>query len=369
MRIVVSGGGTGGHIFPAIAVCEALRRAEPECDLLYIGSIAGMESDIVPKTGVPYRAVTARKLRKVVSLSTIAVALSLVRGYQEARGHIRAFGADALVGTGGYVAASAAFAAASLGVPTVILAPDAIPGRTNRLLARFARRICIVFDETAGRFPAGKTAVTGLPLRSGVVAPLEVTAGAARSAFPQLAPDRFTLLVIGGSQGARALNEVVVEALPEILRAGMQVLHQTGPKNQTAVQEAVRSHGLPEEAAYCPLAFLNEREVPLAYRAADVILCRGGVSTLSEVMANALPAIVVPLPTAYADHQTANAQAMAARGAALCYPEFDLHAEGLLAELAGLRETPGRLAKMSEESRAMSRPGAADDVADIVLRL
>jgi len=369
MRIVVSGGGTGGHIFPALAVCEGLRRRQPDCDLLYIGSITGMEGEIVPKSGIPYQAVTARKLRKLVSVSTIGVGLSLVKGFQEARTYLRAFRADAVVGTGGYVAGAAVLAGSSLRIPTVILAPDSIPGRTNLMLARFAQRICVVFEETVARFPAAKTVVTGLPLRAGVVAPSRVDPGQARCAFEGLASNRFTVLVIGGSQGSRNVNEIIVKALPELLGVGIQVLHQTGPNNIEDVRSKVRALGVGEGATYCPVAFLDERQVPLAYRAADIMICRGGISTLSEVMANSLPAIVVPLPTAYADHQTANARAMERQGAALCRPESDLSADDLVKELAGLRANPARLADMARASRGMSRPNAADSIADLILGL
>jgi UDP-N-acetylglucosamine--N-acetylmuramyl-(pentapeptide) pyrophosphoryl-undecaprenol N-acetylglucosamine transferase len=369
MRIVVTGGGTGGHIFPALAVCEGLRRRQPGCELLYIGSITGMESEIVPKTGVPYQAVTARKLRTVFSLSTVGVVLSLARGYQEARRYLRAYKPQVIVETGGYVAAVVALAAASLRIPTVVLAPDSIPGRTNRLVARYSRRICVVFEETIARFPAGKAVVTGLPLRAGVIAPAGIDPQQARCRFEALAPDRFTVLVIGGSQGARRINEIVVEALPDLTAAGMQVLHQTGPKHIADVQARARALGLPANAGYCPVAFLDAEQVPLAYRSADIIVCRGGISTLSEVMANGLPSVIIPLPTAYADHQTANAQALAKTGAALCYPDFDLHAEGLVRELTELKSTPDRLPRMAAASRGMARPDAADTVAGIVLNI
>jgi UDP-N-acetylglucosamine--N-acetylmuramyl-(pentapeptide) pyrophosphoryl-undecaprenol N-acetylglucosamine transferase len=369
MRIVVSGGGTGGHIFPALAVCEGLRRRQPDCELLYIGSITGMEGEIVPKTGIPYQAVTARKLRKLVSVSTLGVGLSLIKGFQEARTYLRAFKADVVVGTGGYVAGAAVLAGASLKIPTVILAPDSIPGRTNLMLARFARRICVVFEESVARFPAGKTVITGLPLREGVIAPPDVDRAQARCAFDGLTPDRFTILVIGGSQGSRNLNQIVVKALPEMLAAGMQVLHQTGPNNFDDVCSQVRALGLPESAPHCPVAFLNEQQVPLAYRAADVMICRGGISTLSEVMANSLPAIIVPLPTAYADHQTANARAMERQEAAICRPERELSAERLVQELAGLQSNQARLAEMARAARRMSQPDATGTIADLILGL
>jgi UDP-N-acetylglucosamine--N-acetylmuramyl-(pentapeptide) pyrophosphoryl-undecaprenol N-acetylglucosamine transferase len=369
MRVVVSGGGTGGHIFPALALWEGLRRLDPSGDVLYIGGVSGMETEIVPKRGVAFQAVTARKLRKVVSLSTIGVLLSLVKGYQEAKTYLKAFRADAVVGTGGYVAAAAVLAGASLRLPAMILAPDAVPGRTNRLLARFVRRICVSFPQTISQFPPEKTLVTGLPLRAGIVAPCEVTQRAARCHFPDLSPDRFTILVIGGSQGARAINQVIVEMLPALLGRNMQILHQTGIQHLAEVETQSRQLDLPEIAGYCPVAFLEEEQVSRAHRAADVILCRGGISTLSENLANGTPAIIIPLPTAYADHQTANAKVLADSGAAWLLPEIEMGKESLSAQLKDLQDHSDLLHKMREVSLSLGRPNAADEVARLVLGL
>lgn len=369
MRIVLSGGGTGGHIFPALAVTESLRRLQPDVELLYIGATSGIETQIVPPRGIPFQAVTARKLRKVLSPATLLVVLSLAKGYFEARTYLRAFRADAVVGTGGYVAAAAVLAGAHLGLPAVILAPDCIPGRTNRLLARFVKKICVVFPETVALFPKSKTVVTGLPVRAGIVAPAEVTPQAARCRFATLRSDAFTVLVLGGSQGAQAINNLIVEAAPELLKAGVQVLHQAGARNFEAVQKQVREKGLQDREGYCPVAFLDEEQMPMALRAADVAVSRGGISTLSELMANALPAMVVPLPTAYADHQTANARALENAGAALLRPENALSVSNLVTDLLALREDPARRQRMAEASRAMGRPDAADEVAKLVLEV
>lgn len=366
MRVVVSGGGTGGHIFPALALCEALKEEKPHSEVLYIGSTTGMEAEIVPKTGVRYQSVPARKLRKVASFGTVAVALSLLRGFAIARRYMREFEADAVVGTGGYVAAAAALAGVSLGLPATILAPDSVPGRTNRLLARYARRICVVFEETVQRFDATKTVVTGLPLRQSAVAADSITKREAQSWFPHLDAEKFTVLVIGGSQGARWLNETVLEALPVLLSDGFQVLHQTGPKNIEDVRSALRLRNMEDVPGFEARAFLIDFEVAMAYRAADVIVCRGGISTLAEVMANGLPALVTPLPTAYADHQTANARAMERAGAAICCPQSTTDARTLHAALLQLRSEPHRHAQMAAASRAMGRPAASEEVANLV---
>ncbi len=369
MRVVVSGGGTGGHIFPALAVVEALERADPTGDRLYIGGSTGMETQIVPQAGVPFQAVTARKLRKLISPSTVGVAWSLFKGYREARTYLRAFRAEAVVGTGGYVAGAAMLAGVTLGLPTLILAPDLVPGRTNRLLARFVKKVCVVFPETVKVFGTTKSVVTGLPLRSAIVLSPEVTPQKARCTFPGLRPDAFTVLVAGGSQGARAVNNLVLGAAPELLAAGLQILHQTGPKNFEEVTEQAKAQGLTAEKGYLPIAFFDATQMPLALRAADMFVCRGGISTLSEAMANGLPALVIPLPTAYADHQTANARALEAAGGGLHRAENDLTAAKLGADILGLRADSRRLAAMSQAARALGKSDAADVVAQLILSL
>lgn len=369
MRIVVSGGGSGGHIFPALAVAEGVRRQRQEAELLFIGGTSGMECQIVPERGVPFQAVTARKLRKLVSPSTLLVLFALFKGYREARQYLRAFRAQAVVGTGGYVAAGAVLAGAKLGLPTLIVSPDVVPGRTNRMLARSARRICIAFEETRAQFPAEKCVLTGLPLRAGVVAQKEITPALARCEFESLAAAPFTVLIIGGSQGAQAINRLVLDALPQWLDAGMQVLHQTGTRNLDAVRTEAQSRGILGREGYLPVGFLDERQVPLAMRSADIIVCRGGISTLSEAMVNGLPAIVIPLPTAYADHQTINARALEKAQAAYLRTEGELTVAKLTADIQELRTDPTKRATMQQAMRAISHPLAADLVAQEVFKL
>ena len=369
MRIVVSGGGTGGHIYPALAVCEGLKRIAPDTELLYIGSATGMETGIVPQQGIPFQTVTADKLRKVVSLSTLKVAGSLMKGFSEARTYLKAFKAEAVIGAGGYVAGAAVLAGASMGLPTLILAPDLVPGRTNLLLSKFARKICVSFPESIEKFPAGKTVVTGFPLRSRVIAGEETTPQEARAKFAGLNPDAFTVLVVGGSQGARAINHLIVESAASLMNSGMQILHQTGSKNIAEVEKRANELGLVQSGGYCPVAFLNEEQVPLAFRAASVIVCRGGMSTLSETMANGTPALVIPLPTAYADHQTANAKALEAAGGGRCLVESGLTVETLISELRRLYASPDELKTMSEKSRSVGKVHAADEVAKLALGL
>ncbi len=363
-RVIVSGGGTGGHIFPALAVLESLQKIQPNLEALYIGSLEGMEARIVPEHGIMFQGVQARKLRKLVSVSTPAAGWSLGKGFFEARGYMRAFGAEAVLGTGGYVAAAAALAGVSLGLPLVICAPDAVPGRTNRLLARFARTICVAFPETRHLFPQDRVEVTGLPLRTGVRLGNEITPEDARQRLG-LCASRFTLFVAGGSQGAQALNKSLLNALPALLEGGMQVLHQTGARNIEEVMK--QTTHLRASDAYVPMGFLNTEQMALAQRAAHVTWCRGGISTLSEALVNELPMLVTPLPTAYADHQTANARQLVQEGAARLLPEAELEGERLLEELQHMQRDEALLLQMKNAARTLACPDAADKVAQLLL--
>jgi UDP-N-acetylglucosamine--N-acetylmuramyl-(pentapeptide) pyrophosphoryl-undecaprenol N-acetylglucosamine transferase len=370
MRVLVTGGGTGGHIFPAIAVCEALKRLDTSGDLLYIGGSSGMETQIVPAAGIPFQAVTARKMPARPSLNTVRGLAALFKGYCEARTCICAFRANVVVGTGGYVAAATVLAAAKLGIPALILENNMIPGRTNLWLARSAKKICVSFQETMKRFPEGRCVLTGLPLREGIVAPADLTKQKAREQFDGLVPDRFTVLVIGGSQGARAINGMIVAAAPLLIKQDIQVLHQVGPKNMDEAALAANSAGLLYAGSgYVMRPFIDTSEMPAALRCADVIVCRGGISTISEATANGLPALIVPLPTAYADHQTANARAVEALGAALCRPESAMTGNSLAEEIAALQMNSGRLTDMARASVGIGRPDAADNVAKLALSL
>jgi UDP-N-acetylglucosamine--N-acetylmuramyl-(pentapeptide) pyrophosphoryl-undecaprenol N-acetylglucosamine transferase len=354
---------------PAIAIAEALRRVRPGVEVLYLGGASGMETEIVPRYGIEFQAVSSRKLHKPLSVGTVGVVFALLKGYREARTFIRAFRANAVAGTGGYAAGATVLAGERCRVPALIHEGNYLVGRTNRLLARGARRICVTFAETTAMFPPGKARMTGLPLRRNIVAPDDVTPAAARAHFEGLAALPFTVFVTGGSQGARALNTVLVEALPALLDAGVQVIHHTGARNYDEIRAQALERRLAGRQGYLAMPFLDEELMPLAYRAADVVVGRGGVSTLSELMVNGVPSIIVPLPTSYADHQTYNARAMEQGGAALHRPQAQLTSAALASDLLHLRDEPARRARMSAASRAMGRPDAADDVAREILEI
>jgi UDP-N-acetylglucosamine--N-acetylmuramyl-(pentapeptide) pyrophosphoryl-undecaprenol N-acetylglucosamine transferase len=357
-RIVLAGGGTGGHIYPAVSLARALEAEH----IAFMGTRDGLEAEVVPRAGFSFHAVPSRKLSRKPSLQSLAALAVLGWGTVKSAWMLRTLRPDVVVGTGGYVSAGVLLAAALQRIPTLIHEQNAIPGRTNRLLARFVSRIAITFPEAARYFPAEKTVLTGLPIRPEIG---RADRAAAQQALG-LARDRFTLLVLGGSQGARTLNRATLDALASWGDLSLQVLHQIG--------KAVFAEWQPELAGrpawYRPVPYFDAIEQ--AYAAADLVLCRAGASTLAEITAAGLPSILVPYPYAMADHQTHNARALVDAGAALLLPNADTTGARIAAEVRTLmsdRGVSGRLAAMSIASRALGRPEAAARLADEVLAL
>lgn len=353
MKVLLTGGGTGGHIYPALSVARCLAGDE----LLYVGTAEGPEARIVPEHGVPFQAVPSRKLSRRGAPHQLIGAL-LVNGWGvlSALGLLRRFRPDVVLGTGGYASAAVMFAAGLLRLPTVIHEANSVPGRANVLLSKRCSRIALTYAATETYFPAGKTVVTGMPVREDL---LSADPAPARSKYG-LRADLPTLLICGGSQGAESLNRAVLEALPELGKAGLQVVHQTGKDKYAKVLEQV---GTPPPF-YHPFAF--EDQMPSLLAAGSLVVCRGGSSTLAEVTAVGLPAIVVPLPTAVADHQTGNARALVEGGAAVLVRDAELNGARLATEVNAILNDPAKFEKMRAASRQSGRPDAARRVADLL---
>jgi UDP-N-acetylglucosamine--N-acetylmuramyl-(pentapeptide) pyrophosphoryl-undecaprenol N-acetylglucosamine transferase len=377
VKVILTGGGTGGHLYPAISIGQALRAVDSsqltvdskdgnpsqlstvnrqpstETDIHFVGTAAGPEARVAPEAGFAFHALPSRPLSRRPSVQNAAALAVLGWGTLRAMGLLRQLRPDVVVGTGGYVSAGLVLAAALRRIPTVIHEQNAIAGRTNRLLGCFATRVAITFEESASFFPAGKTVVTGLPIRP------EITtgdAGAARRQF-DLDASRPVLLVVGGSRGAARLNRAVEEALPSLLERGVQIIHQLGKANFDEARTR-------PQAGYRPTAYIESMGDVLA--ASDLILCRAGASTLAEVAAVGRPSLLVPYPYAADDHQTANARVFALRGAAALVPDAELDGRRLLAEAVAVLEDPERRARMAAASRTLGRPDAAVEVAELV---
>ncbi len=357
MQIAIAGGVTGGHLFPAMVVGQALQARGHE--VLYLGTQHGLESRIplpFPKELLPMEGL--RSTRR----TPWSVALTLWRAIRMARRVLEQFGAVLLFTTGGYASMPIAAAHARRKRPMILLEPDALPGKANRWLARRAQQICINFEEARPHFLRASITRTGLPLRPEVYL-TEASPTEAQRYF-QLHPDRFTVLVIGGSQGAQALNEAVLNTVQYLPSGELQWLHITGADHYETVRATADRLGL--NGNYRPVPFLQGRELGLAYRAASVALARGGAGTITELARNALPMILVPYPHAAGGHQRYNCEAMAARGAGVVIEQHALTPQLLAQHLLELRDCPQKRQTMSEAGTAWVIPDATERIVNLI---
>lgn len=351
MRVVIAGGGTGGHIIPALAIARALQE-DYAAELLFIGTSRGLETRLVPQAGYTLELVEVGALKGVSLARRARTLFDLPRAVLRAGKIIRAFRADVVIGVGGYASGPAMMAAVLHRVPTLAFEANYVPGFANRMVSRFVSAAAVHFAETSKYFKGAK--VTGVPVRSEFFAP------AARHE-----PQRPTILVTGGSQGARAINRAFREAAPELLRRmpGLHIIHQTGERDFADTKKAYKDAGLDVEVSQ----FISD--MPAAFARADLLLCRSGASTVAEVTAAGKVAVFVPFPFATDDHQKRNAEALVSKNAAVLVPESELTSERIANEVSSLLAGGQMLEQMSVRSRSLSHPAAAKEIAAMAAQL
>ncbi|MBY0401643.1 undecaprenyldiphospho-muramoylpentapeptide beta-N-acetylglucosaminyltransferase [Myxococcota bacterium] len=354
-RFVITGGGTGGHVTPALALGEAI--VDRGDEVLFVGSRRGLESRLVPDAGFELRVLPSEQVMGRNLAGRMRGALSILRSVGSALRILWQYSPDAVISVGGYAAMPTALAAWLLRRPLFLVEPNAIPGRVNRLTARFARCVFVGFESARSFLPRGTEILClGVPLRRALY-----RAFAAREAA-RVPTKPLHLVVFGGSQGARQLNENVPEALAKLAKGSLEVFHQTGETDRIAV--AARYAELGIEATV--VAF--EREMPKRYAWADLAICRAGALTVAELALAGMPALLVPYPFAADDHQSANARALEEVGAARRIPAQPLDVNGLAQTIAELVTTPGRLVQMRQAAVRLARPRAAIDIVDHCIR-
>ena len=353
-------GGTGGHIFPALAVAEELRgrarsrgEGEPEYDILFVGTGRGLEDRVIPAAGFELRKVAAAGLKGIGGLRRLRNLFVLLRSAIETAGLLREYQPHVVLGLGGYIAGPAMLMAALRDIPTLLIEPNAVPGLTNRVLAPVVRVAAVAFEPTA-RLYGIKARVTGNPVRR-----------AFASVPPKPHAPPFTILVLGGSQGAKAINDCVVASLELFVRQGgcPRFIHQTGEPDYNAVRQAYQERGLPAEVR----AFIED--VPGALARADLVISRAGGNAVAELAAAGKACLLIPFPGAADQHQLANARALARAGAARLIEQKDLTPAKLVAEVGALLAAPAKLEQMERAARALGRPDAAERIADLVEEL
>ena len=362
MRVLLTGGGTGGHVYPALAVAAALRELQPDVALTYVGTPDGMEANLVPRTGLPYVAVPAGALRGRSIVGMAKSGIKLVGGLRMALRRIHEFRPDVLLATGGYVCAPVVTAAKLAGVPSLIYLPDIEPGLAVKMLARLADRIAVSFEASEQYLPKEKVVVTGYPVRPEIRAMDRQTA---RERL-ELPSDATVLLVFGGSRGAQTINRAVEAALPDLLELGY-LIHLSGTDDEPRLRARLSDLAPLYRERYRLYPYLHE-EIAAAFAAADLVVCRAGASTLGELPAFGLPSVLVPYPYAGA-HQWQNANYLASRGAAVALSNDAVQEGALLPTVRDLMQDQERLARMRAASRALARPEAARNIAQELLRL
>lgn len=358
LGVIITGGGTGGHLFPGIAVAREFLVRDPETRILFVGTGKAVEISVLAREGFSHRIIAASGFKGMGIFGKLSALTSLPRGVIGAWGILGTFMPNLVVGVGSYSAGPVAAAAWLKGIPVVLHEQNAIPGLTNRMLSRIARRIYVSLPESADFFPLEKVRVTGNPVRPEMIRASGQPDGKTDGDRP------FTILVAGGSQGARAINRNVIEALPGIERSESIVfIHQTGAQDEESVREAYEHCGIEAEVG----AFFPDMEKK--YLEADLVICRAGATTVAELACMGKPALLIPYPYAADNHQEHNAAGLVKAGAAEMIREVDLTPEWLLERIRFYRETPGRLIGMSKKAATLGKPEAAAAIVTDCLRL
>lgn len=354
MKVLIAAGGTGGHIYPGIAVAKEILRRDQASEVLFVGTARGLETKIVPDNGFQLSLIHSAGLKNVGVLGKIKGLTILPKSFLEARQIIRQFRPHVVVGAGGYVSGPVLLMAVIMGVPTLVMDSNALPGFTNRQLARFVDRAALTFDESL-KFFGKKGVVTGNPVR--------------REFFEvprKLRSDIFHVLIFGGSQGARAINNAMADALSDLATfdGRLTITHQTGEADLEKIK-----------AAYADAKFANADVRPFIsdmfteFGKADLVICRAGATTCAELAAAGKAAIMVPLPTAADDHQRKNAEALERAGSARMILQSELTGEGLAAEICKLIEAPEAITEMETAAKRLGREDAAEKTVDIIEEL
>lgn len=352
-KFMLSGGGTGGHIFPALAIAEELQQRYPGCELHFVGALGRMEMEKVPAAGYAITGLPIRGLQRSLSLQNLKLPFDLIRSLRLASTLLQSFQPDCVIGTGGYASGALLLAAAWKGIPTLIWEGNGYAGLTNRWLGRKVNIVCTGFDGMEAFFPKEKIRYTGNPVRKDILSLPERRAGLQHFGLE----DKPVCLVIGGSLGAGSLNRALSEGVEQLLRTDIQVIWQTGKRFDTAPFQQ-------RKGLWCG-AFIPEMH--LAYAAADLVVSRAGALSVSEIAVAGRPAILVPSPNVTADHQTANARKLSDQGAAILLP--DSETGQLTARIQSTLADEALLDRMRQKLRSLAKPGAGAAIANEITQL
>ena len=365
MKLIVAGGGTGGHLFPGIAVAEEFLSRSADNEVLFVGSEKGIEARTVPKLGYRLELISAAGVKGKGTLSRLKAMAMLLYGYSQSRKILKEYKPDLVLGVGGYASIPMVLASRGMEIPRFIHEQNALPGISNKLLSRIAERVFISLEESARFFPKGKTILTGNPLRKQILEGQVSTAEAPVSGEQGVAcPPAFRLFIFGGSQGAHPLNIALPKAL-ELLSsraAQLKVVHQTGQNDLEDVQKAYSAAGLTADVR----PFIDD--MAKEYREADLIVCRAGATTIAEITACGKACLFIPFPHAADDHQRKNAEALLKKGACEMMLEREMSPENLASAIVRLMDDKKELQRIGENARGLARLDAVKVIVDEMLK-
>ena len=354
-RFIISGGGTGGHIFPAIAIADELKRRLPDAEILFVGAKDRMEMQKVPQAGYPIEGLWISGLQRKLSWQNLLFPLKFISSLLKSRSIIKRFKPDAVIGTGGFASGAVVKVAGQMGIPTFIQEQNSYAGITNKMLAKNAHKICVAYDAMEQFFPKEKIVKTGNPIRDGLLNIAQYRSEGL--SYFHLDSQRKTLLVLGGSLGARRINQLIEQQLPLFEQLGVQVLWQCGK----LYYEEYKKYNSEQVRV---LAFIDRME--LAYAAADVIISRAGASSVSELCVVGKPVIFIPSPNVAEDHQTKNARAIADKQAAILLRESELN-ELFSDTFSKLIANEAQQEALSAHIKALAQPNATKDIVNLIL--
>ncbi len=363
LRVIISGGGTGGHIFPAVSIANEIKAKRPDAKILFVGAEGRMEMQRVPAAGYPIKGLPIAGFNRKNLLKNIPVLFKILESRRMARRILRDFRPQVAVGVGGYASGPTLNVAESMGIPTLLQEQNSYAGVTNKLLAKKARKICVAYDGMSRFFPADKILFTGNPVRQNLLEGTVQKDDAVRSFG--LVPGKRTILVIGGSLGARTLNESILGNLPLVKQQNnVQFVWQTGKYYSSAIKEELDRRGCPDNLKV--MDFIADMKQ--AYAAADLVISRAGAGSISEFCLLGKPVILVPSPNVAEDHQTKNALALVQKNAALYVPDAETR-RSLLPLAINTVADHEKLETLSRNIIQLARPNAASDIADEVIKL
>ena len=365
MKYLISGGGTGGHIFPAVSIANALREADPSCEILFVGALGRMEMERVPQAGYPIIGLPVKGFDRSHPWRNIRVVIDLLRSMSQARKIVRDFRPDVGIGVGGYASGAAMKMAAKMGVPILLQEQNGFAGVTNKLLKDDAKKICVAYEGMERFFPKEKIILTGNPVRQ------NLTSGSKEEAIRyfneefgvNFNTEKKTLLIIGGSLGARTINQSIIVHLNKLIDSNVQVIWQTGKNYLADCKKALEA--LPHNNIICT-DFVSQ--MPLAYALADLVISRAGASSISELCLLGKPSILVPSPNVAEDHQTHNAMALVKKDAGVLVKDIDAKDQMVATALLLIHDT-ARLEALRANILTLALPDSAKRIAEEVMKL